>query len=168
MTQAERAANWHRLTQTLTAIAALWAVAALLTLFGGWRGAAEARAAAAWTPVGGTVTAVAIVPVLQSGRVPFTIPAVRVTYDYTFDGRLYSADRLRADNDPLSPDSAEGRAWLARVPGDPVTVYVNPADPSQAALDRATTGRWLRNGLILLGLAAAIGALSRLISRRAV
>ena len=166
MTQAERAANWHRLTQTLTAIAALWAVAALLTLLGGWRGAAGARAAAAWTPVSGTVTAVAVVPVPRSGRVPFTVPAVRVTYDYTFDGRPYSGDRLRADGDPLSPDSAEGRAWLARVPGDPVTVYVNPADPTQAALDRAATGRWLRNGLILLGLAAAIGALSWLISRR--
>ena len=166
MTQAERAANWHRLTQTLTGIAALWAVAALLTLLGGWRGAAEARAAAGWTPVGGTVTAVAVVPVPQSGRVPFTVPAVRVAYDYTYDGRLYQADRLRADDDPLSPDSAAGRAWLALSPGDAVTVYVNPADPSQAALDRATTGRWWRNGLILLGLAAVIGALSWLISRR--
>ena len=165
MTDEERFWNRRRLAQTLTAIAALWAVAALLTLLGGWRGAAGARAAANWTPVGGTVTAVAVVPVPQGGRVPFTVPAVRVAYDYVYDGRLYHADRLRADNNSLSPDSAAGRAWLALAPGDAVTVYVNPADPSQAVLDRATTGRWLTNGLILLALAAAIGALSWLITR---
>ena len=168
MSQAERAANRRRLAQTLTAIAALWAVAALLTLLGGWRGAAGARDAAGWTPVSGAVTAVAVVPVPRSGRVPFTVPAVRVAYDYTFDGRAYQADRLRADGDPLSPDSAAGRAWLALDTGDAVTVFVNPADPAQAALDRATTGRWLRNGLILLGLAVVIGALGWLVGRRAV
>ena len=47
MTDEERFWNRRRLAQTLTAIAALWAVAALLTLFGGWRSSAAARAAGA-------------------------------------------------------------------------------------------------------------------------
>ena len=152
--------NRYRLAQTLTAVAALWAIVALITLGMGWRESAAARAAADWPAVEGTVTAVAIVPVERRGRVPFTIPAVRVAYDYAFGDGTYSGDRLRADGDPVRPDSAAGQAWLALAPGDPVTVYVNPEDPAQAALDRETTGRWLPNGLALLGLAALAGLLA--------
>jgi len=165
MTPEERFWNRRRLAQTLTAIAALWAVAALLTLLGGWRSSAAARAAAGWTAVAGTVTAVDVVPVEQRGRVPFTIPAVRVAYAYAFGDRAFSGDRLRADGDPVSPQSAAGRAWLALAPGDEVTVYVNPTGPTQAVLERGTTGRWLPNGLLLLALAGGSGLLAWIIAR---
>ena len=152
--------NRYRLAQTLTAVAALWAIAALITLGMGWRESAAARAAADWPALGGTVTVVEVVPVERRGRGPFTIPAVRVAYDYAWGDGAYSGDRLRADGDPVNPESAAGAAWLALEPGDPVTVYVNPDDPAQAALDRETTGRWLPNGLALLGLAAVAGVLA--------
>ena len=166
MTPEERFWNRRRLAQTLTAIAALWAVAALLTLLGGWRSSAAARAAAGWAAVPGTVTAVDVVPVEQRGRVPFTVPAARVAYSYTYGDRSYSGDRLRADGEPVSPQSAAGRAWLALAPGDGLTVYVNPADPTQAVLDGGTTGRWLPNGLLLLALAGGSGALAWVMNRR--
>lgn len=166
MTPEERFWNRRRLVQTLTAIAALWAVAALLTLAGGWQSSAAARAAAGWTASPGTVTAVDVVRIERRGRVPFTVPAVRVAYAYTYGDRAYSGDRLRADGDPVGPQSAAGRAWLALAPGDGVTVYVNPADPTQAALERGTTGRWLSNGLLLLALAGGMGALAWVVERR--
>ena len=161
MTPEERFWNRRRLAQTLTAIGALWTVIALLTLLGGWRESAAARTAADWPAVDGTVTAVEVVRVERRGRVPFTVPAVRVAYEYAYGDRAYSGDRLRADGDAVNPDSAAGRAWLALRPGERVVVYVNPADPAQAALDRAASGRWLPNGLALLGLAAVAGLLAR-------
>ncbi len=166
MTPEERFWNRRRLAQTLTAIAALWAVAALLTLVGGWQSSAAARVAAEWTAVEGTVTAAEVVAVAQRGRVPFTVPGVRVTYAYTYGGREYRGDRLRADGDPVAPQSAVGRAWLALAPGTRVTVYVNSTDPTQAALERGTTGRWLPNGLLLLALAGGVGVLGWAVGRR--
>lgn len=165
MTPEERFWNRRRLVQTLTTIAALWSVAAVLTLLGGWRGSAAARAAADWVAVPGTVTAVDVVRVEQAGRVPFTVPTVRVAYAYHYDDRAYSGDRLRADGDPVSPRSAAGRRWFALSPGASVTVYVNPTGPTQAALERGTTGRWLPNGLGLLALAGAAGVLSWALGR---
>ena len=161
MTNEERFWNRRRLAETLTAVAALWGVVALLTLLGGWRSAAGARAAADWTPVTGQVTAAEVGRVTQGGRVPFSVRAVRVSYTYDFDGQAYTGDRLRADGDRVRPESAAGRAWLALAPGDGVTVYVNPADPSQAVLDRTATGRWLTNGLILLAMAVVVGVVAR-------
>ena len=166
MTPEERFWNRRRLAQTLTAIAALWAVAALMTLVGGWQSSAAARAATGWTSVEGTVTAAEVVAVAQRGRVPFTVPGVRVAYAYTYRGREYRGDRLRADGDPVGPQSAAGRAWLALAPGASVTVYVNPADPTQAALERGTTGRWLPNALLLLVLAGGAGGLGWALGRR--
>ena len=166
MTPEERFWNRRRLAQTLTAIAALWAVAALMTLVGGWQSSAAARAATGWTAVEGTVTAAEVVAVAQRGRVPFTVPGVRVAYAYTYRGREYRGDRLRADGDPVGPQSAAGRAWLALSPGASVTVYVNPVDPTQAALERGTTGRWLPNALLLLVLAGGAGGLGWALGRR--
>ncbi|MBP6789758.1 MAG: DUF3592 domain-containing protein [Candidatus Promineofilum sp.] len=166
MTPEERFWNRRRLAQTLTAIAALWAVAALMTLVGGWQSSAAARAATGWTAVEGTVTAAEVVAVAQRGRVPFTVPGVRVAYAYTYRGREYRGDRLRADGDPVGPQSAAGRAWLALAPGASVTVYVNPADPTQAALERGTTGRWLPNALLLLVLAGGAEGLGWALGRR--
>ena len=166
MTPEERFWNRRRLAQTLTAIAALWAVAALITLAGGWRSSAAARAAAGWLAVAGRVTAVDVVRVERAGRVPFAVPVVSVAYEYTYGDRAYRGDRLRADGEPVGPPSAAGQAWLALAPGDPVTVYVNPTDPTQAALDRGTSGRWLSNGLLLLALAGGIGALAGVVERR--
>ena len=166
MTPEERFWNRRRLAQTLTAIAALWAVAALMTLVGGWQSSAAARAATGWTAVEGTVTAAEVVAVAQRGRVPFTVPGVRVAYAYTYRGREYRGDRLRADGDPVGPQSAAGRAWLALAPGASVTVYVNPADPTQAALERGTTGSWLPNALLLLVLAGGAGGLGWALGRR--
>lgn len=162
----EKQWNRYRLGQTLVAIFALWTVAALITLAMGWRAAAPGRAAAEWPAVEGVVTAVEVAPVERRGRGPYTVPSVRIAYEYVYGGQPYSGDRLRADGDLVSPESAAGRAWLALSPGDMVIVYVNPDDPAQAVLNRQATGRWLPNGLALLALAGLAGLLALVLRPR--
>ncbi|MBX7251413.1 MAG: hypothetical protein K1X50_05460, partial [Candidatus Promineofilum sp.] len=59
----ERRANRARLAQTLTAIAALWAVVAALTIVGAWGETRRAQAAAGWATVSGELRAVELIPV---------------------------------------------------------------------------------------------------------
>lgn len=154
--------NRYRLAQTLTAIAALWAVIALLVITGGAIEARRDRPVASWPAVPGVVRRAEAVPVEVRGRAPVRVQAARVIYDYEVGGRAYTNDRLRADERPVIATSAAGQRLLALSPGDAVMVFANPADPSQAVLERPAPWRGVINGLALLAVAAAVALAARL------
>ncbi len=161
----ERRANRARLAQTLTAIAALWAVVAALTIVGAWGETRRAQAAAGWATVSGEVRAVAVVPVEVRGRAPVLRPGVRVDYAYTVAGQTFTSSRVQPVERPISPESELGRALLTLAPGDSLPVYVNPDDPTQAVLRRDVSWRGVANGFALLALATVIGLAAPLVAR---
>lgn len=70
----------------------------------------------------------------------------RVLYRYTVDGKRYSGDRL-GTNGLGGTDDLDGwyddlEAWLgdAKAAGKPITVFVNPDNPSESMVDREI--RW--------------------------
>lgn len=160
-TAEEKRWNRVRLRQTLTAVAALWAVVAGLTIVGGVGQARRGLAAANWTVVEGEVREATTAQVEVRGRVPVWKAAVHVEYVYTVDGRAFTGERLRPVGGPVSPASEEGRRLLALSPGDRVSVYVNPRDPAEAVLTREVSWGGVVNGLWLLGLAVVIGLAAR-------
>lgn len=153
----ERRANRARLAQTLTAIAALWAVVAALTIVGAWGETRRAQAAAGWATVSGEVRAVEVIPVEVRGRAPVLRPGVRVEYTYTIAGQTFTGGRVQPVERHISPEGELGRALLTLAPGDNIPVYVNPDDPTQAVLRRDVSWRGVVNGFLLLALAAAVG-----------
>jgi len=160
-TDEERRANRARLGQTLTAIAALWAVVAALTIVGAWGEMQRARAAAGWATVSGAVRAVEVVPVEVRGRAPVRRPGVHVGYAYTVAGQSFTGRRVQPVERRIDPQSALGKSLLALAPGDSIPVYVNPNDPTQAVLRRDVSWRGVVNGFLLLVLAAAVGVVAR-------
>jgi len=160
-TDEERRANRARLAQTLTAIAALWAVVAALTIVGAWGETRPAQAAAGWATISGAVRAVEVVAVEVRGRAPVLRPGVHVEYAYTVAGQTFTGSRVQPVERPISPESELGRALLALSPGDSIPVYVNPNDPTQAVLRRDVSWRGVVNGFVLLVLAAAVGVVAR-------
>ncbi|HOU41188.1 MAG TPA: DUF3592 domain-containing protein [Promineifilum sp.] len=160
-TDEERRANRARLGQTLTAIAALWAVVAALTIVGAWGEMQRARAAAGWATVSGAVRAVEVVPVEVRGRAPVRRPGVHVEYAYTVAGQSFTGRRVQPVERRIDPQTALGKSLLALAPGDSIPVYVNPNDPAQAVLRRDVSWRGVVNGFLLLVLAAAVGVVAR-------
>ncbi len=160
-TDEERRANRARLGQTLTAIAALWAVVAALTIVGAWGEMQRARAAAGWATVSGAVRAVEVVPVEVRGRAPVRRPGVHVEYAYTVAGQSFTGRRVQPVERRIDPQSALGKSLLALAPGDSIPVYVNPNDPTQAVLRRDVSWQGVVNGFLLLVLAAAVGVVAR-------
>jgi len=157
----ERYWNRVRLAQTLTAIAALWAVVAALSIVGAWGEVRRAQAAAGWATVSGEVRAVEVAPVEVRGRAPVLRPGVRVAYVYVVAGQTFTGRRVRPVEQRIDPQSELGQALLALSPGVSIPVYVNPGDPTQAVLRRDVSWRGVVNGVLLLGLAAAIGLVAR-------
>lgn len=165
-TNEERRANRARLAQTLTAVAALWAVVAALVVAGAWSEARRAQAAAGWPAVGGEVRAVGVAPVEVRGLAPVQRPGVWLEYAYTFDGRPFVGRRVRPVERRIDPAETLGRQLLALAPGDPLPVYVNPDDPAQALLRRDVSWRGVANGLALLALAGVVGFAARRVAPR--
>jgi hypothetical protein len=88
-----------------------------------------------------------------------------VRYSYGYGGRIYDAARLALDTDYCG---AQARSIAERYsPGQRVHVYVNPANPSEAALvvgDPQLSTMWLLvSGLVGTGVSIAflVGALRR-------
>jgi len=158
-------ARWNRvrLRQTLVSLAALWAVIGLMVMIAGAVEYVRVRAVAGWTPVEGVVEAVSIERVDRRGRGPFFVPSVRVAYTYTIDGRAYTGDRVALQQQPIAPDSDDGRRLLALAPGASVPVYVNPAAPAEAVLLREPSTRTFINGAALLALAGVVGLLAKVV-----
>jgi hypothetical protein len=99
------------------------------------RAAAVRRAAAAWAQTAGTVLCTTI-RVQRVGESLSEMPLV--IYSYEVDGHPYQSHRVRA-GDETGQIKAVGDAssTLDRYPvGSNVTVYYDPDDPANAALER--------------------------------
>jgi hypothetical protein len=115
------------------------ALAGLVFVFGlGWAGwrALETRQ---WPQVEGTVKSVGI----ETQRATFSSPVtfvVRVKYEYLAEGQTRMSDRLKRRQGPTS-DLEKAQATKQQfVPGQKVTVWFNPADPSYAVLRHESLG----------------------------
>ena len=99
------------------------------------RAAAVRRAAAAWSQTAGTVLSTTI-RVRRVGQSRSEIPLV--IYSYQVDGRPYQAHRVRAgDETGQIKVIGDASSMLDRYPvGSNVTVYYDPDDPANAALER--------------------------------
>lgn len=99
------------------------------------RAALVRRAAAAWAQTAGTVLSTTI-QIRRLGQRRSEVPVV--IYAYQVDGRPYQSYRVRATDDTggISLNGDASRT-LERYPvGSNVTVYYDPADPANAALER--------------------------------
>ena len=99
------------------------------------RAAIVRRAAAVWAETAGTVLSTTI-QIRRLGQGRSEVPVV--IYAYQVDGRPYQSFRLRAGDDTggirLHGDASR---TLERYPvGSNVTVYYDPDDPANAALER--------------------------------
>lgn len=99
------------------------------------RAAAMQRAAAAWAQTAGTVLSTTI-QVRRVGQSRSETPVV--IYSYQVDGRPYQSYRVRAgDETGRIRVIGDASRTLERYPvGSNVTVYYDPADPANAALER--------------------------------
>jgi hypothetical protein len=99
------------------------------------RAALVRRAAAAWAQTAGTVLSTTI-QVRRLGQARSEVPVVM--YCYQVDGRPYQSYRLRVGDDTGGIRlNGEASRTLERYPvGSNVTVYYDPADPANAALER--------------------------------
>jgi hypothetical protein len=99
------------------------------------RAAAVRRAAAAWAQTAGTVLSTTI-RVRRVGQSRSEIPLV--IYSYQVDGRPYQSHRVRAgDETGQIKVIGDASSMLDRYPvGSNVTVYYDPDDPANAALER--------------------------------
>ena len=99
------------------------------------RAAAVRRAAAAWAQTAGTVLSTTI-RVRRVGQSRSEIPVV--IYSYQVDGRPYQSHRVRAgDETGQIKVIGDVSSMLDRYPvGSNVTVYYDPDDPANAALER--------------------------------
>ena len=99
------------------------------------RAAAVQRAAAAWAQTAGTVLSTTI-QVRRVGQSRSETPMV--IYTYQVDGQPYQSYRVRAgDETGRIRVIGDASRTLERYPvGSNVTVYYDPADPANAALER--------------------------------
>jgi hypothetical protein len=88
-----------------------------------------------WLNTTGTVL-MSSVQTSHSGRSHSTYPVV--VYVYTVNGQSYQSQRVRAGDQFLTVRVAgQAQATVARYPiGKSVTVYYDPAEPAESALER--------------------------------
>ena len=101
------------------------------------RQSGEARQAAqVWPSAAGTVL-MSTIQIRRSGRHSRSEVPV-VVYQYHVNGQMYQGNRIRAGDQFLTVRVAgQAQATLARYPaGAPVTVYYNPVNPAESALER--------------------------------
>ena len=134
----------------------------------------KARAAASWPSVTGVV-ARATVEVRSGSTTRFDSPADRerkssftpvVHYRWSVDGRSYTGSRYRIGGGSSLgrfPTRAEAQAALDRyAPGQPVTVFHDPADPAEAVLQPGGDwGAWVPLPIGVVLLAAGLAGLRR-------
>jgi hypothetical protein len=116
-------------------IAAPAAVLAGLSTRFGRRARRHAEGVAGWAQTVGTVLSTTI-QIRRLGQTRAEIPMV--IYSYEVDGRPYQSHRVRAGDDTgRLPVVTSASTTLDRYPvGSNVTVYYDPHDPANAALER--------------------------------
>lgn len=83
-----------------------------------------------------------------------------VKYGFGVAGKPYLGTRIRFDAKAFQSDTAARKSVAGFRPGVPVTVFYNPANPSDCVLERKNTSGWvfliLGAFIVLLALAAAL------------
>jgi hypothetical protein len=83
-----------------------------------------------------------------------------VKYGFGVAGKPYVGTRIRFDAKAFQSDAAARKSVAGFRPGLPVTVFYNPANPSDCVLERKNTAGWvfliLGAFILLLALAAAL------------
>jgi hypothetical protein len=133
-----------------------------------WREQRLANAARAWPRTSGQVLRSGVREIIVRSRTSTGITTYRmvrrytaqVVYAYSVDGVSYQAERLRIGESIVSSDTRAAERTVARYPaGSGVSVYYNPADPTDATLDPRTTWGtrvlWMV-ALLLLAITAAV------------
>ncbi len=111
-----------------------------------------ARATRDWVPVAGSVASARAA--VQAGSKGRTRHHVAIEYRYEAGGALRTSDRYSVGGMLPAGDAAQAEL-LARAyrPGDPLTVYVDPLDPTRSVLARGGEQKaWftLAFGLVLI------------------
>jgi hypothetical protein len=94
---------------------------------------------------------------------------VHVTYEYTYEGEVYTSDNVYAGAGGNDRFSVRGNAesFIADYPeGETVTAHVNPDDPAEAHLESGIRIKLLGAYaiLILIGIVTTAGGLKHLLS----
>jgi hypothetical protein len=99
------------------------------------QGQAYRQAAATWPATSGTVL-MSTVQSKRTGRSHSIYPVV--VYEYSVNGQSYQSQRIKAGDQFMSIRiTGEAQATDARYPvGATVTVYYNPSNPAESALER--------------------------------
>lgn len=125
-------------------------VLGVMLLVGGvkaWR--AERHQLATFEPTTGTVLATELATATKNRRKPL------VKYEYTADGETYENDKIWPGG-PMAKQMGPrlSHDYLAQYPeGEETTVYYDPADPSNAFIDRSSTKHWYAFAIVVgLGL----------------
>jgi hypothetical protein len=93
------------------------------------------QTAQTWPSTSGTVL-ISTLQSRRSGKSHSIYPVVG--YQYTVDGQTYTSQTIKAGDQFMNIRvSGQAQATVARYPvGSTVTVYYNPANPSESALER--------------------------------
>ena len=140
-----------------------WGLVLFFCLFGGCglvvliamgAGTLKAIGARSWRAVPATVESSAV----RTHRGDeSTTYSVDILYRYTIDGRTYKSNRYSFMGGSSSGYDRKREIVSRLRPGTPVTVYVNPADPTDAVLVRGFTWEMLFLGIPLLFVAIGVG-----------
>jgi len=131
---------------------------AAIAAFGYWRyrvAVTKSEAAAgSWREVPGTLHEASIDKnVVWGNDNDQTIEYIPIArYSYSVDGREFEGTRPFLSRSKYDSES-EGQAWLARTKPGPLSVWHDPADPSQSVLEVDRPGK---SGLFVAGVFAAI------------
>lgn len=121
----------------------------------------QQRASQRWPSVPGVVTSAFVEEYRDAEQSPSYY--ARVVYQYQVEDDLYASQQVSFGiTKSYASQNGAGQALKAYPIGKEVTVYYDPADPSNAVLDRSTTRvtpfLWLGGGIALLGLLTLVGA----------
>lgn len=147
------------LTMQIFAVCAL--LIGALALFGGFRFRRRARQSETWHQVPARVLDFDVV---HHDDTDFPYYAPKIRYRYMFSGSTHESKVFRQVFDAQLGE-AEIDAWRQRYrPGTQITVYVNPDNPKQAAVEKHAP-RALLWGLLLFGsVFAFVGAILFVVS----
>lgn len=88
-----------------------------------------------------------------------TTYSVEITYRYEFAGRTYTSDRYKFMGGSSSGRSGKAKVVARYPPGSQATCYVDPADPSEAVIERGYTADLLFGLIPMVFVLAGAGML---------
>ncbi len=157
----------------IPAIAIPLGLVSLLLAKRAWRGWKQASAARNWPQTPGRVVESGIRETAVRARRQTSAASTRqatryaphIVYAYTVHGASYQGERLRFGPVTLSSEAGDAGRAASRYPlGSEVTVYYDPANPAESALDlRPGWGIWIEGLLALFLLLVNIAVIALLL-----